>query len=347
MHMDMNGPMGAEYMDLKTLWDRTNDAINTIIRRDESTETGELLQPCIEAALNLGCIPRRASRSQRNCNPTCYLTPGPQDPNNFSPGIVNNTIQVNHTVNPQCIPNYSSFIKPTTMNSTHLGSELRKLLCQNVTVTSNKFLFATDNGCLPNYNQCLPVENQPVSSLCSVYPLCYGSCLQPQQGLGILSKSVPSTLEPVRVGIEQNIFACNEDPAVKINQSDPKDSPMEQHEIGCDLSLRLGSLSAPLPNVQKRQLQDIEVVGSGHSREGSEFNSQMPQTDKDFTLFTMVNMDNSLDSCPSKMSEHVNVDVIMKKRKAVYVHPVDDQAYCWQPKLSCNDFTGRMNSAGS
>jgi hypothetical protein len=38
----------AEYMDLKTLWDRANDAINTIIRRDESLETGELLQPCIE-----------------------------------------------------------------------------------------------------------------------------------------------------------------------------------------------------------------------------------------------------------------------------------------------------------
>lgn len=35
-------------MDLKTLWERTNDAINTIIRRDESTENGKLLQPCIE-----------------------------------------------------------------------------------------------------------------------------------------------------------------------------------------------------------------------------------------------------------------------------------------------------------
>lgn len=35
-------------MDLKTLWDRANDAINTIIRLDESTETGEFLQPCIE-----------------------------------------------------------------------------------------------------------------------------------------------------------------------------------------------------------------------------------------------------------------------------------------------------------
>lgn len=38
----------AEYSDLKTIWERTNDAINMIIRRDESTESGELLQPCIE-----------------------------------------------------------------------------------------------------------------------------------------------------------------------------------------------------------------------------------------------------------------------------------------------------------
>lgn len=35
-------------MDANTLWSRVNDAINTIIRRDESTETGEFLQPCIE-----------------------------------------------------------------------------------------------------------------------------------------------------------------------------------------------------------------------------------------------------------------------------------------------------------
>lgn len=35
-------------MDMNTLLDRTNDAINTIIRLDETTETGEFLQPCIE-----------------------------------------------------------------------------------------------------------------------------------------------------------------------------------------------------------------------------------------------------------------------------------------------------------
>ncbi|CAA7025418.1 unnamed protein product [Microthlaspi erraticum] len=64
----------AEYMDMKTLLDRTNDAINTIIRLDEATETGEFLKPCIEAALHLGCTPRRATRSQRNINPRCYLS---------------------------------------------------------------------------------------------------------------------------------------------------------------------------------------------------------------------------------------------------------------------------------
>ncbi|KAH0871542.1 hypothetical protein HID58_078564 [Brassica napus] len=64
----------AEYMDMNTLLNRANDAINTIIRLDETTETGEYLQPCIEAALHLGCTPRRASRSQRNINPRCYLS---------------------------------------------------------------------------------------------------------------------------------------------------------------------------------------------------------------------------------------------------------------------------------
>lgn len=34
-------------MDPETLWDRVNDAIDTIIRRDE-TETGQLLPPCVE-----------------------------------------------------------------------------------------------------------------------------------------------------------------------------------------------------------------------------------------------------------------------------------------------------------
>ncbi|KAI7758291.1 hypothetical protein M8C21_014653 [Ambrosia artemisiifolia] len=42
----------TKYMNLETLWDRANDAINTIFRLDESTETGVFLQPCIEVHEN-------------------------------------------------------------------------------------------------------------------------------------------------------------------------------------------------------------------------------------------------------------------------------------------------------
>lgn len=44
-------------MNLETLWERANDAINTIIRLDESTETGDFLQPCIEGNLKFITFP--------------------------------------------------------------------------------------------------------------------------------------------------------------------------------------------------------------------------------------------------------------------------------------------------
>ncbi|CAO2841216.1 unnamed protein product [Amaranthus hypochondriacus] len=55
----------AEYVDPETLWERLNDVVDTIIRRDENikTETRPFLQPCIEAALVLGCHPVKASEA--------------------------------------------------------------------------------------------------------------------------------------------------------------------------------------------------------------------------------------------------------------------------------------------
>ncbi|TMW99061.1 hypothetical protein EJD97_003103 [Solanum chilense] len=62
----------AEYMDLKTLWDRLNDAIDTIIRREykDESNSGGLLQPCIEAALHL-----ISTKRIRNTCPRYYPTP--------------------------------------------------------------------------------------------------------------------------------------------------------------------------------------------------------------------------------------------------------------------------------
>lgn len=45
-------------MNPDTLWERVNDAVDTIIRRDESSETGDLLPPCVEGICfyQLECI---------------------------------------------------------------------------------------------------------------------------------------------------------------------------------------------------------------------------------------------------------------------------------------------------
>ncbi|KAM7256885.1 hypothetical protein ACFE04_012626 [Oxalis oulophora] len=129
----------AEYVDLKTLWERTNDAIDTIIRRDESTETGDFLQPCIEAALYLGCTPRRASRSQRNTNPRCYLNSNTQGPG-------------------------EALMKPPTYGVSN--------------VNNYKCAFTHENAPPSNNIQCTPVENYPTSEKCPVYPLYYGKVPQ-------------------------------------------------------------------------------------------------------------------------------------------------------------------------
>ncbi|XP_014500215.1 uncharacterized protein LOC106761201 [Vigna radiata var. radiata] len=72
----------VEYMDLATLLDRTNAAIDTIVRCDENTQTGEYLRPCIEAALSLGCSLTKPSRSQRN-NQRCYLNRNTEEVRNL------------------------------------------------------------------------------------------------------------------------------------------------------------------------------------------------------------------------------------------------------------------------
>ncbi|KAK4769434.1 hypothetical protein SAY86_027584 [Trapa natans] len=114
----------SEYMDLETLLERMNDAINTIIRRDESTETGVLLHPCIEAALTLGCTPRRASRSQRNCSPQRYLNSisqekailGKEIPSSNQTSLCPNTFQANCSNT-----NHGLVCHCATLCNSHLG----------------------------------------------------------------------------------------------------------------------------------------------------------------------------------------------------------------------------------
>ncbi|PPS14745.1 hypothetical protein GOBAR_AA05803 [Gossypium barbadense] len=96
-----------EYMNPETLWDRVNDAIDTIIRRDKSTKTGELLPSCVEAVLNLGCYLVRYSRSQQHCNPRTYLTPRAPEHVSLAPRIFDEGSE-------ECCPRFPPVQSPLT-----------------------------------------------------------------------------------------------------------------------------------------------------------------------------------------------------------------------------------------
>lgn len=207
---------------MNTLLDRTNDAINTIIRLDETTETGEFIQPCIEgikslklsyyhsldfssrlistskvfvlyasvAALHLGCTPRRASRSQRNINPRCYLS---QDSTNLD-NVLSRQYQV--------------FMKP---NNNNFGPRNLPVMTFRSSDVQEKRV----------------VERCPDSKY-STYPLCY-------------SFPVPSLPSSNNFG-----DSC------KSNKSSRPDATNGITFGGCDLSLRLGPLGDITTPSQKR-----------------------------------------------------------------------------------------------
>ncbi|XP_021898155.1 uncharacterized protein LOC110814877 [Carica papaya] len=338
----------AEYMDLKTLWDRTNDAINTIIRRDESSETGDFLQPCIEAALNLGCTPRRASRSQRNVNPRCYLNLNNQEPTGTEISGLGN-----HTSNSHFVAYYLNFMKPSTLGASNLSSVCRNPVVQTHNCFTNNFPLATKNVSPSKANQCLSMESGSVSNLYTVYPLYYGNCFHVEEshhGSRVLPKPFSNCPEHLaKVGSFPTSCFPDASSSGKIIQTNTKakiqEIPLDNE---CDLSLRLGPCSVPCPSVGNRQdLGDID----SNSEEGITGRSLTPLIDQEFCFFGKGNTSDKLHlistECIVKDEHgHTNLDTTMRKRKIVLSQSMEDQQFCWQPKLPYNQFAGRMKSAG-
>ncbi|GLT85323.1 hypothetical protein SLE2022_035150 [Rubroshorea leprosula] len=288
----------AEYMDLKTLWDRTNDAINTIIKRDENTETGEFLQPCIEAALNLGCKPWRTLRSQRYSTQRSYLNTSCQEGENI--------VQGDHAINSQYIA-YS--VKPTTMNVTHLGSESQDPAVQNNTNSAAyRFPFASENVTSP----------------------------EPRPGLGMLPQSHSrkvGVVEPAEVGVIQSLLSCDVHISNKITQVDVRDIPVKPHENVCDLSLRLAPLSVPCFSATNSDFQEIEDAGST-AQDWNKITDISPPIVEKVSFLPSSSGYDPLNSCSDKSNvqgECINIDAKMRKRKAV-LWPYEDQHFGWQPK---------------
>ncbi|XP_073066931.1 uncharacterized protein [Primulina eburnea] len=243
----------AEYSNLETLWDRANEAIDTIIRKEESTETGGLLPPCVEAALNLGCVPVRASRSQRNNNPRSYLRARNQESFDLSPNVSNENTTEHHSIQiPPHTANISMFKKPPNVDSPSLVSEFNKCL----TLDTNEGIASFEK--LPGIRNswCTESGSNNAVNIGSVYPLCYGNFKPESSQLGFREPlksdaiifGVPifsSVAKPAEIGSLQNLFPYATDSGITGGslQSDPKDNMATEPQIGCDLSLRLGRLS--------------------------------------------------------------------------------------------------------
>ncbi|XP_043700885.1 uncharacterized protein LOC122651536 isoform X2 [Telopea speciosissima] len=365
----------AEYMDLNTLWDRVNDAINTIIRRDEGSETGEYLQPCIEAALNLGCIPRRASRSQRHSNPRSYLNPSAQDqPNSANLRVPDKTTHEgslplqsgNRTNSPQLIPRYSTFTRPITLNSTGIRSKSSSPVTPDSNPTStHEFPLSSENFPSTGLNQPLPIPASPSSNLGRVSPLCYGTPLQSRKPQLSLQVQVPqksdhetvvgipcvqSSVEPVAMPVLEYHFSCEAgvNASDRTTQSEFKGKSEKRPQIECDLYLRLGPPASDT-RVENEWPHQVEDVGSSSSREGSKANDQSPQMGKELCFLFRDNPDDPLEFCSSKLSsegEGLNAEAIDRKRKAPVSDSAGDGNIHKQPKFPSNEFLARLKKPG-
>ncbi|CAK9170395.1 unnamed protein product [Ilex paraguariensis] len=299
----------AEYMDLTTLRDRANDAINTIIRLDDSTESGKLLLPCIEAALHLGCTPRWASRSQRNNTPSGYLSASIQKTTSVPTTDFEKTAQGNCTNNAQIISEYSRFMKPTIMNSNNIGSVCLSPIVQSNIVPVEKFPSLPEKFLPRSDILCLPKKINPSLNTCSVYPLhCEDQLQSKQSELGSCNPSKPNScsIGPSETKVAQMVSSHNADASNRITQVNFGSDPPG---IACDLSLRLG------PSVVQCKRLPLEV-GLSTSREGSKYNDLSPPINEDFSFFFRANSDDPLNSCLSeRKSENAKFECGGKSKK--------------------------------
>lgn len=302
----------AEYMDLKTLWDRTNDAINTIIRLDETTETGVFLQPCIEAAMHLGCTPRRASRSQRNITPSYYLSPISPDKMTITSSSLQNSVLGNHGTTNQFISGYSDAAK-TSFSCLGMPSQspaVYPLFFGDLQPKDSMFNFDAPSG-----------FNDGTPSKLSSHSMNASEIFAKQNPYG---KAIASS-RPTEAGI--------------------KDTFGNSYEIGCDLSLRLGCLGSPCEIIETRIDKDLGNLSS-RTPQGNKLIDSSIQIDKSF--FKNSYFCESVNTWSTDRiieAEKLNLKKTPRKRKAVMDHPCEDGHFSWLPKLPFRDYTGRTRNA--
>ncbi|XP_057799944.1 uncharacterized protein LOC131015545 [Salvia miltiorrhiza] len=247
----------AEYSNLETLWERVNDAIDIIIRRDESSETGEFLQPCIEAALHLGCTPWRSSRSQRNDLPRCYLRPENVEGAFVADSNLNSEIYGSLAkISPLILhcPQFSTFDTKNPLPSC-IKAHDRGFQTRNPGHVK-KFVMLPNN-CGPSDNHHASGETSTSTNLWHVFPLHYSDHLQPD-GSNSASFPNPQLMESGEIGPQRSFPTLKLDALNARCPSNCELASEKEQEVDCDLTLRLGSLVVPRASIENSGSLQVE-----------------------------------------------------------------------------------------
>lgn len=353
----------AEYMDPDTLWERLNDAVDTIIRRDEN-ETGQFLQPCIEAALVLGCVPVRASRSQRHSNPRMYLGPRFQETAQAASAVPDKTNH--HRPPPQPpIPSGNQVSIPRSAANAQLTGSIA---LSNSPMAPSTSYIATPSGShiRPNFHQPMGpmgLESNNLLNYGPVYPLYYGYHFQnTQPQFGFRSPQSPNmnnvivgtpvgwpAAQPSHFASTRNLLPDESAKvAAEVNQVSPADIHGKVVENDCDLSLRLGP-SDPSTSVVEKGLAYVTENGGSSSQQE---NSKCPEgcaRNREFSFFPRHNANDPSKSWNDGLRQEFDVqgsNVTSRKRKAPEHLESENGCIQWLPQLRPNQFGGHIRWRG-
>lgn len=241
------------------------------------------------AALNLGCIPERASRSQRNSNPRSYLSPRTQEPHCVPPKAFSNSAnELNSNLSLSIrSANQPLFLRPSNVNTSRLASEFDRpvMPCIN------------NLGASSSSKAIIIPESSSSLNVGSVYPLFYGTDLQlevsplvprePQHNVIVGKPVYPSVVEPAEISCFPSLFPSRRDNIQeKSCQSDFRDKTRRVPDLDCDLSLRLGLSTNSGLQLQQGQTSCIgDFRPSDDSHEGDQFKLMSASKGKEFTFF--------------------------------------------------------------
>lgn len=331
------------------------------------------------AALNLGCVPVRASRSQRHSNPRIYLNPRAQEPvspaSRLSDG---NSTDQNRNLLLLRSGNQSNMERSTSGNSMAMVSGSNRHFMRNISSPTTSLCKKSYS---PTSNQIgLNNRNTPMN-LGSVYPLYYGTNFQPKD-------SWPGVREPrnsKEIIVGRPIFASAEKPAefgmrpllpretseisplgcmrpllpretneIAPNRTKPVDfreKNAEEPETACDLSLRLGLCSeSTFCSRGKGLAVDTEKVDSG-KYDGMKAATVISSVrEKEFSVFPI-----ELANDPSGVrlarntfeGEDQSVGAFLRKRKLPVESNVDSRQFFWQVKPTSYHFTDSLRKHNS